>query len=266
MYFMSLWLPIVLHVPLAGLVEVVPYLHSVLWLTVASQSLHVQDAPQGDYAIDLLRQMPGVEVRNRQIIVSGKQVRRTYINGALIFGLDPMAGMENLVGEQVTQFYVYDEDNPQDRLDGQKREKERVINIHTKDPIFSVTDLQFRAIAGADQERREDGSPLWRYSAGVNGKYFSELRQLRTDVVTGNLGMTSSQLGNVPQVQSQYHVNSAAHLGYDRFWQSPLYGNGMQMSYDYGRDRTKGRRRALTAPPKGKRKRSNLLYVSGNSA
>ena len=201
---------------------------------------------QGDYAIDLLRQMPGVEVRNRQIIVSGKQVRRTYVNGALIFGLDPMAGMENLVGEQVTQFYVYDEDNPQDRLDGRKREKERVINIHTKDPIFSVTDLQARAIAGADQERSEDGSPLWRYAVGVNGKYFSELRQLRTDVVTGNLGMTSSLISNVPQVQSQYHVNSAAHLGYDRFWQSPLYGNGMQMSYDYGRDRTKGRRRALT--------------------
>ena len=201
---------------------------------------------QGDYAIDLLRQMPGVEVRNRQIIVSGKQVRRTYVNGALIFGLDPMAGMENLVGEQVTQFYVYDEDNPQDRLDGQKREKERVINIHTKDPIFSVTDLQARAIGGADQERSEDGGPLWRYAAGVNGKYFSELRQLRTDVVTGNLGMTSSLIGNVPQVQSQYHVNSAAHLGYDRFWQSPLYGNGMQMSYDYGRDRTKGRHRALT--------------------
>lgn len=201
---------------------------------------------QGDYAIDLLKQMPGVEVKDRQILISGKHIRRTYVNGALIFGLDPMAGMENLQGQQVTQFYVYDEDNPQNRLDGSMREQDRVIDIRTKDPIFSVTDLQLRLMAGADGQRAEGGGQQLRYAAGVNGKYFSELRQLRTDLITDNLGMTTSLLYAEPHVQSQYEENTVLHLGYDRFWSSPLYGNGVQLNYDYGHSWTKAQRRALT--------------------
>lgn len=201
---------------------------------------------EGDYAIDLLKQMPGVEVKDRQILVTGKAVRRTYVNGALIFGLDPMAGMENLRGEQVTQFYVYDEANPMDRQDGQVREKQRVIDIRTKDPIFSVTDIQFKAIGGADWQKREDGSLQGRYAFGFNGKYFSELRQLRTDVITDNLGMMSSLMYASPQVQSRYTENTAANLAYERYWSSPLFGDGIQLDYRYDGNWSKGWSRALT--------------------
>ena len=201
---------------------------------------------EGDYAIDLLKQMPGVEVRNRQIYVIGKNVRRTYVNGALIFGLDPMEGMENLKGEQVTQFYVYDEDNPMDQLDGQVREKERVIDIRTKDPIFSVTDIQVKAIAGADQVKREDGSLQGRYALGFNGKYFSEMRQLRTDVITDNLGMATSLMYVSPAVQSRYSENTSVSLAYDRLWENPLIGNALQINYSFGHEWTTGWRRALT--------------------
>lgn len=157
-----------------------------------------------------------------------------------------MAGMENLTGEQVTQFYVYDQENPQDRLDGLQREKDRVIDIRTKDPLFSVTDLQTRLLAGADLQKREDGSLQGRYALGVNGKYFSELRQLRTDVTVNNLGMGTSSINADPQVQSRYTENLSASLAYERFWESPLYGNGIQAEYSFTHNRTTSWNRALT--------------------
>jgi hypothetical protein len=42
--------------------------------------------------------MPGVEVNQTtgEIRISGKNVARSYVNGALIFGLTPMDAMENL--------------------------------------------------------------------------------------------------------------------------------------------------------------------------
>ena len=199
----------------------------------------------GDYAVDLLRRFPGVEVKNGEIIVTGKAVKRSYVNGALIFGLDPMASMENLKADQVVSMNVYDEDNPSDKLDGVVREKDRVINIKTKDPIFSTTDLQFRAIAGMDQQLKENGKPQLRYTAGGNMHFFSELKQLSADVATGNLGMHSSSINMTPGPLSTYVDNTDLKLGFNRYWESPLFGNALQLSYSFGREKTRSRRRSL---------------------
>ena len=43
----------------------------------------------GDYAIDLFVQLPGVEIGEDQITVSGKPVKYVYVNGKLVFGLNP---------------------------------------------------------------------------------------------------------------------------------------------------------------------------------
>ena len=199
----------------------------------------------GDYAIDLLKQFPGVEVKDGQITVTGKQVRRSYVNGALIFGLDPMASMEYLKADQVTTMDVYDEANPQDRMDGVIREKERVINIKTKDPIFNTMDLQVRLLAGADQQPADDGTPQVRYTAGTNAHFFSELKQLSADFVTGNLGMFSSNINMTPGPQSTYLQNTDLKLGYNRFWESPLFGDALKTAYTFADRRTRNRNRRL---------------------
>ena len=203
------------------------------------------NVPQGDYAVDLLKQMPGVEVRDRQIYVTGEAVRRTYVNGALIFGLDPMASMENLKADQVVEVEVFDEKNAQETLDGLARNKERVMNIRTKDPIFSTTDLQIRALAGADQHPKEDGTAQLRYTAGANAHFFSELKQLSVDVVTGNVGMRSSNITMSPKALSSYVDNTDLTLGYNRFWENPLFGNALQLSYSFGHQWTRSRSRQL---------------------
>lgn len=200
---------------------------------------------EGDYALDLLRRFPGVEITDGQIMVTGKAVKRSYVNGALIFGLDPMAPMEYLKGDQVVSMSVYDEANPNDRMDGRAREKERVIDIKTKDPVFSTMDLQLRALAGADQQLREDGRAQLRYTAGANAHFFSELKQLQADIVTGNVGMRSSNINMTPGPLSNYVDNTDIKLGYNRYWQSALFGNGLQLSYSFGHQKTISRSRRL---------------------
>ena len=200
---------------------------------------------EGDYAMDLLKQFPGVEVSENGIKVTGKAVKRSYVNGALIFGLDPMAPMEYLKGDEVITMNVYDEANPQDRLDGRVREKDRVIDIITKNPIFSTMDLQLRGIAGADQQPKEDGSPQLRYTVGANAHFFSELRQFQADVVTGNVGMHSSNINMAPGPISTNMDNTDFKLGYNRYWQSSLYGNSIQLAYTFGHQKTKNRSHVL---------------------
>ena len=200
---------------------------------------------EGDYAIDLLKQFPGVEVKDGQIVVTGKQVKRSYVNGALVFGLDPMASMEYLKADQVTTMDVYDEADPQDRMDGITRAKQRVINIKTKNPIFSTMDLQVRALAGADQQPREDGQPQLRHTLGTNAHFFSELKQLSADVATGNIGMRSSNINLTPGPLSTYTDNTDLKLGFNRYWVSPLFGNGLQLAYTFGHEKTRSRRRQL---------------------
>ena len=202
---------------------------------------------EGDYAIDLLKQMPGVEVNQTtgEIRISGKNVARSYVNGALIFGLTPMDAMENLRAEQVVTMEVYDETDPEEIIDRRAREKQRVVNIKTKDPIFSTTDLQVRAIAGADETRQENGDRQYRYAAGTNAHFFSELIQLSADVITNNVGMNSSNINAVPLPQSTYRQTTDLELGFYKYWHNPLFGNGLNTSYSYTHDQTRSRRRAL---------------------
>ncbi len=202
---------------------------------------------EGDYAIDLLKQMPGVEVNRAtgEIRISGKNVARSYVNGALIFGLTPMDAMENLRAEQVVTMEVYDETDPEEIIDRRAREKQRVVNIKTKDPIFSTTDLQVRAIAGADETRQENGDRQYRYAAGTNAHFFSQLDQLMVDVVTNNVGMGTSNINAVPEPQTFYRANTNLELGFNHYWESPLFGNGLNTQYIFSHDLQKGRSRRL---------------------
>ena len=200
---------------------------------------------EGDFAIDLLKQMPGVEVRDGQIYVAGKSVRRSYVNGALVFGLDPMASMENLKADQVVAMEVFDEKDPQEILDGIGRDVQRVVNIRTREPVFSTTDLQARALAGADQRRKEDGSPQYRYALGANAHFFSELKQLTADFVTNNAGLRSSNINLAPGPQSLYRETTDMKISFNRFWQNPLTGNVASVSYSYGHEWTRSSSRRL---------------------
>ena len=188
---------------------------------------------ESDYAIDLLRQFPGVEVKDGQIAVFGKSVSRTYVNGALIFGSNPIAAMENIKGSEVLTMDVYDEKGVMERKDGIEREKERVINVKTRNPILSATDVRTIAYAGVDGRAEEDESPQARYSLGASGKFFSETFQLTGEVVGSNMGMTSTS-SSLPFVMPNYQENKNASFSMEKHFKDALMGDALRLSYTYG--------------------------------
>ncbi|MBQ6577306.1 MAG: carboxypeptidase regulatory-like domain-containing protein [Bacteroidales bacterium] len=188
---------------------------------------------ESDYAIDLLRQFPGVEVKDGQIAVFGKSVSRTYVNGALIFGSSPMAAMENIKGSEILTMDVYDEAGVMERKDGIEREKDRVINVKTRNPILSATDVRAIAYAGVDGKEEKGESLQARYSLGASGKFFSETFQLTGEVVGSNMGMTSTS-SRLPFVMTNYQESKNASFSMEKHFKDALMGDALRLSYTYG--------------------------------
>ena len=63
----------------------------------------------GEMAIDILEQMPGVEVGENGVSVLNEDVSTVYIDGALLFGDAPMTALNNLRAEEVVTIKSYQE-------------------------------------------------------------------------------------------------------------------------------------------------------------
>ena len=186
----------------------------------------------GDYAIDLFAQFPGVEIKDDQVTVSGKPVGLVYVNGKLVFGLNPMWALNYLKARQVVSMSVLPA--------GQSNVN---INIETRDPIDRVIDVQARSMLGMDELRDENGKRPFRYHIGANMHYFTELQQVSADVVAGNLGIHSSQVSLTPGPLTSLGENIDVSVGYNRYWDNPLSGNALQLSYTFGHERGRTRTR-----------------------
>lgn len=64
---------------------------------------------EGDVAMNIVEQLPGTETDDHSVKIMGKQVTKTYIDGRLIFGSDPMAALKNLSATDVLKIKAYDE-------------------------------------------------------------------------------------------------------------------------------------------------------------
>lgn len=105
---------------------------------------------RGDRMGELLKQLPGVEIRGDKLYASGEEVSMILINGAMLFGRNTKAAMELIRSDNVERVRVYDQ-HAADRLIEQDtlQAKERVMDIQTKKPVRQVSELQLTTAAGA---------------------------------------------------------------------------------------------------------------------
>lgn len=64
---------------------------------------------EGEKVLEILRQMPGVDVSDGGVKIFGKAVERTYVNNRLLFGEDPTTALKQLEAEEVASIHSYDE-------------------------------------------------------------------------------------------------------------------------------------------------------------
>ncbi len=199
---------------------------------------------EGDEAIRMLEQLPGVEVSDGgAVTIQGERLARVYVNGRTIFGEDPAAALNTLLAGEVTKLEVYDEETDDDRRQNRRfAEKQKVMNIRTKRDFSSMFDGFFLGAWGLDMNRQEDGSLRHRYGAGLTANLFSEKLQMTFDGYSNNIGRSSNRLRDVLRnrvsagsYEEQHHV----FISLSRLWgKNRREGQVLDLSYAYDHNYT----------------------------
>ncbi len=149
---------------------------------------------EGDETMKIVEQLPGVLTSESGVSVMGKDISRTYVDGKLIFGSDPMAALHNLLANDVLKIRVYDEYT--DRNPKRKRRKgdetHRVFNIETKSKLIQATTGHFLASYGADMNKGGRGNHD-RYGIGATANFFSESLLLSANAFFNNINRKSNK-------------------------------------------------------------------------
>lgn len=195
---------------------------------------------EGDEAIRIVEQLPGAIVSEQGVTLLGQQISRTYVDGRLIFGRDPMAALRNLLANDVVKIRAYDE--YADRRSGRKHRKgekmERVLDIETRSKLISATTGHFLASYGADmQGHRAEGSD--RYGIGGTANFFSEKLLLEANAFSNNIGRKSNRIADILQLaspKSSYDRNTLVDVGLTRTWGEWGAGTVSELAASYTYD------------------------------
>ena len=179
---------------------------------------------EGDAAVRIVEQLPGAEVGKDKVTILGEQIARTYVDGKLVFGLDPMTALQNMLAKEVVKIRAYDEfaDRNAKRKHRQGDKKERVFNIETKSGLLAQISGEVVGSYGADLgQTGSEGHD--RYGIGMNIGSFTEKWQLTASGLFNNTDNTApsiSQLVNAGSPKSAYTRATNAHLSVGRAWQT----------------------------------------------
>ena len=186
---------------------------------------------KGEMAIDILSQMPGVEITETGARVLNEDVTRVYVDGALLFGEAPMSALNNLPAEEVVDIRSYQEyanKDPYHKI-SQDEEKERVLDVRTKSRPTFVLNGDTLAGGGFDTDSTFH---KFRYTAGATVHATSEKLQVHFNVNANNINNDSNRRrgnffssaggggGNSPDLR-----NLSLSASVNKNWMSPTTRN-----------------------------------------
>lgn len=197
---------------------------------------------KGEMAIDVLEQMPGVEVSDSGVKVLNEDVRNVYVDGALLFGSAPMKALNNLPAEEVVTIKSYQEyanKDPHHKI-SRNETKERVLDIETKSKPKFVTGGGVLAGGGFDTDSTFH---KFRYTLGGDFNADSETLQVgvRYNINNINDASTRRRGNSFGQASGGGAADLRAEslsLSLNRKWMSPTTRNyvlgSIGGSYSYG--------------------------------
>jgi len=193
---------------------------------------------EGDESLEILKQMPGVEISDSGIKIFGQNIAKTYVNSRLIFGRDKMAALENIPAGDVISIRTYEEavEKDTDERRDPENKKIRVIDIKTKKPILSSTTAN--ALLSYGHDFGQSGKN--RYSAGVGANFFSEELMLSASILSNNINRSSNRMRDIISsgALSGYKENSSVSLGLERNWAKKLLMDNISLEAAYRYDKS----------------------------
>ncbi len=184
---------------------------------------------KGEMAIDILAQMPGVEITESSATVLNEDVKRVYVDGALLFGNAPMNALNNLPAEEVVDIRSYQEyanKDPYHKI-SENEEKERVLDVRTKNKPKAVYNGDLLAGGGFDTDSTYH---KFRYTTGVSLNSHSESLQASFRANLNNINNSSNRrrgnsFGGVGGGGSPDLRNLSLSASVNRRWMSPNVRN-----------------------------------------
>ena len=195
----------------------------------------------GEMAIDILEQMPGVEVGENGVTVLNEDVSTVYIDGALLFGDAPMAALNNLRAEEVVtikSYQEYENKDPRHRI-SKNESKRRVLDIETKTKPTMVRNGNFLVGGGYDTDTTFH---KFRYTVGGDVNFSSEKLQIEGSFNLNNINnQNNRRRGNTFRAAggggSADLKARRAEISFNRRWMSPETRNfvlgSVGASYEY---------------------------------
>lgn len=120
---------------------------------------------------ELLRQLPGVEIRENQIYADGEPVKRVLIDGKNLFGSKTQYALTDLVASDVKNVRVYEDLSPEAKRLGKTTDrKEKVMDVETKSKRGILEGGELEGTIGASLEKDYSGRHEIRHSE--SGTYY----------------------------------------------------------------------------------------------
>ena len=194
---------------------------------------------EGDRALDVLLQIPGFGINKGKLTVWGEYVDKTYVNGKLIYGDDPMSALSLLKAEEIKNVRVYDTQYLADRHRGVKNSKKRrVIDILTFKQFLSAVDLQAQTRLGTSYGNEGDtrSNNLFRFSSGFDFDSNREMRQIGAYVNGNNINDQRNGIEVVKDASPILYSDKTfanTHFKYVRKWKDTEWGNRLSVHYEY---------------------------------
>lgn len=120
---------------------------------------------------ELLRQLPGVEIKENKIYADGQEVKRVLIDGKNFFGENSQHALTDLEASDVKNVRVYEDLSVKDkRMGNTTAEKEKVMDVETKSKRGVLQGGSLEGTIGASFEEDYSGRHEIRHSE--SGTYY----------------------------------------------------------------------------------------------
>lgn len=165
-----------------------------------------------DRLSELMKQLPGVEIRENRIFADGEEVKRVYVDGRNLFGSDPNASLKDMVANDVKSVRVYEEQSPDAKFTGDKSaKKEKVMDVETKSKRKTLRGGEAEAVYGASIEQDYSGRREIRHAEKLALYRHAENGSIRfrgsNSKDEGNRGEGSMQSRITPSKQTEVNLS-----------------------------------------------------------
>lgn len=173
-----------------------------------------------DRLSELLKQLPGVEVRENKIYAQGEEVKRVYVDGRNLFGANASFSLTDMEASDVKNIRVYEEQSPEARYMGDtSAPKEKVMDVETKSKRTVLLGGEVAALGGASFEKDYSGR--------------AEVRHLQSGLIYRHAETGSLRLGveNSKDVSDRNDVSMSSKI-------TPSKKSSGEVTYEFRRGDT----------------------------